>query len=168
MPLQVRKEQYLFFRTTRRDLFQPGRMPVFTEFGSGLDDDIGMYGFPMLELDAVKVAAHQRGPTTTASTRTFEIESEGAEAVKEYAKRRFGNVLGEIVEAKTCLYTNTPDRHFILDIAPRQPNMVIASACSGHGFKFAILIGKIAADLAMSGKTEYPIEMFSIKRLVAK
>jgi sarcosine oxidase len=62
------------------------------------------------------------------------------------------------------MYTNTPDGHFVLDRHPRHPNVIVASPCSGHGFKFASVIGEVLADLVCDGRTEHPIEMFRLGR----
>jgi sarcosine oxidase len=62
------------------------------------------------------------------------------------------------------MYTNTPDGHFVLDRHPRHPNVIVASPCSGHGFKFASVIGEVLADLACDGRTEHPIDMFRLAR----
>lgn len=118
LPLQVRKEQYLFFEAREPTNFEPGKMPVFLEYGCGETDIIGMYGFPMLEMNAVKVAAHQRGPYIDLSRRSFELELDGALDVEQYVRKRFGGGLGEVVASKTCLYTNTPDQHFVIDKVP--------------------------------------------------
>lgn len=167
LPFQVRKEQYLFFAANEPDVFKPGKMPVFLEYGCGETDIIGMYGFPMLETNAVKVAAHQRGPYIDLSGRTFELEVDGAADVEQYVRRRFGTALGEVVESKTCLYTNTPDQHFVIDKVPGHENIILSSPCSGHGFKFAVIIGKIAADLAMEGRSSRSLSLFEISRLMA-
>ncbi len=166
LPLQVRKEQYIFFAAHNPDMFKPGKMPVFLEYGRGASAIIGMYGFPLLEMNAVKVAAHQRGPYLNLTDRTFEVEQDGAREVEAYVRERFDHDLGEIVEAQTCLYTNTPDLHFVIDKLPDHPNIIVSSPCSGHGFKFAILIGKIAAELATAGKSNYPISLFEISRML--
>ena len=63
------------------------------------------------------------------------------------------------------MYTNTTDGHFIIDFLPEDSNVVIASACSGHGFKFASVIGEIVADLVLAGETTHPIEFVSAARL---
>jgi sarcosine oxidase len=68
------------------------------------------------------------------------------------------------VESKVCLYTNTPDRHFIIGEHPRLPGVMVMSVCSGRGFKFAPLIGRIAADLALEGTTPYRLETFGPER----
>jgi sarcosine oxidase len=71
---------------------------------------------------------------------------------------------GELVDAKVCLYTNTPDETFVIDRHPAAPGVAFASACSGHGFKFAPIIGEILADLALTGSTAHPIERFRASR----
>jgi len=67
---------------------------------------------------------------------------------------------------KTCMYTNTPDENFILDLLPGFDDVVIATGFSGHGFKFASVVGEIMADLAIYGKTSLPIEFLNAKRFV--
>ena len=73
---------------------------------------------------------------------------------------------GERRDAKVCMYTNTHDANFIVDRLPDHPNVVIASACSGHGFKFSSVIGEILADLVIDGDTLHPISFLSADRLV--
>ncbi len=166
LPFQVRKEQYMFFAAHDPDVFKPGRMPVFLEYGCGESDIIGMYGFPMLEMNAVKVAAHQRGPYIELASRTFELEVDGAADVERYVRQRFGTALGEPIASKTCLYTNTPDQHFVIDKVPGHDNIILSSPCSGHGFKFAIIMGKIAAELATEGRSDHLPPLFQISRLL--
>jgi sarcosine oxidase len=71
---------------------------------------------------------------------------------------------GPLLDARTCLYTMAPDGDFILDRLPGHPQIVVASPCSGHGFKFAPVIGEILADLAIAGCTEHDISRFSLTR----
>ena len=71
---------------------------------------------------------------------------------------------GRLLAAKTCLYTMTPDGHFLIDRLPGAPNIIVASPCSGHGFKFAPVIGEILADLATTGATAHDIARFSLAR----
>jgi sarcosine oxidase len=68
------------------------------------------------------------------------------------------------VRAVTCLYTNTPDEHFVIDTLPGAPQVTVVSACSGHGFKFASIAGDIAVDLAVHGSTGRPVGAFSLRR----
>ncbi|HEX9221557.1 MAG TPA: FAD-dependent oxidoreductase, partial [Gemmatimonadaceae bacterium] len=78
-------------------------------------------------------------------------------------------VLPELAEAPlretgVCLFTNTPDHHFIIDFHPRYPHVLISSPCSGHGFKFASAIGELQADLLATGKTGFDLSLFRIDR----
>ena len=71
---------------------------------------------------------------------------------------------GPLRHGKICLYTLTPDRHFIIDLHPEHRHVALAAGFSGHGFKFASVVGEILADLAEAGRTRHPIEMFRIDR----
>ena len=71
---------------------------------------------------------------------------------------------GTLVETVTCKYTLTPDHHFVIGQHPDWPNVTIASPCSGHGYKFASVIGEILADLAIDGATRHPIDLFDPRR----
>jgi sarcosine oxidase len=84
-------------------------------------------------------------------------------ALDEFAGRRLRGI-GSLVEAQVCLFTNTPDKHFVIDFHPDAANVVIVSACSGHGFKFAPAVGEIAADLALEGETSHPIDFLRLGR----
>jgi sarcosine oxidase len=65
---------------------------------------------------------------------------------------------------KTCLFTNSPDEHFIIDRLPEAPQVAIAAGFSGHGFKFCSVVGEILADLALEGGTKLNIELFRLDR----
>ena len=79
--------------------------------------------------------------------------------------RYFPAANGPTMALRTCMFTNTPDEHFILDVLPEYPQVVVASPCSGHGFKFASVIGEILADLAQSGETRHDIELLRLTPL---
>ena len=64
----------------------------------------------------------------------------------------------------TCMFTNTPDEHFVVDTLPKRPQVAVAAGLSGHGFKFASVVGEVLADLAESGRTDHPIDLFSADR----
>jgi len=90
-------------------------------------------------------------------------ELDGAEVIRKL-KPRFPTLDGEIVKAKTCLYTMTPDEHFVIGLHPELPRVSVACGFSGHGFKFAPVVGEILADLATMGATHHPIDLFSPMR----
>ena len=71
---------------------------------------------------------------------------------------------GPLRTSTVCLYTNTPDFHFVIDVHPTVPGVAFASACSGHGFKFAPVIGEILANLALTGSTAHSIDQFRASR----
>jgi sarcosine oxidase len=69
---------------------------------------------------------------------------------------------------KSCLFTNSPDRHFILDLHPEHPEVAIAAGFSGHGYKFCSVVGEVMADLAQRGETRHDIEFFRLKRFAGR
>ena len=71
---------------------------------------------------------------------------------------------GTLVASVTCNYTLTPDHHFVIGLHPNHPQVVVASPCSGHGYKFATVVGEILADLAIDGTTRHPIDLFAPTR----
>ena len=166
LPLAVTQEQYAFFAPRQmQEKFQPEHMPVFIHYGlpSGAQR-VDYYGFPIFGHAGVKVGEHHAGPVVTADTRTFEVDADRLQRLSAYVRETLPATHGEVLQAATCLYTNTPDQHFIIDRLSAHPHVVIAAGFSGHGFKFAILVGRILADLATRGQTSYPIDLFSLKR----
>jgi sarcosine oxidase len=83
---------------------------------------------------------------------------------KEILAQYIPGSVGPLLKSCTCLYTNTPDQHFILGKHPENNRVTIAGGFSGHGYKFASVIGEILADLAIDGSTRHPIEFLSLDR----
>ncbi len=92
------------------------------------------------------------------------LDPEDEAILRAGTSKYFPDADGPPLTLKTCMFTNTPDEHFIIDTHPDAPQVVVVSPCSGHGFKFASAIGVVAADLALDGGTEEDIEMFRIDR----
>ena len=82
------------------------------------------------------------------------------EAVRSVMRRFLPGADGPLRSSIVCLYTNTPDEHFLIDTHPRHPDVLIASPCSGHGFKFAPVIGEILADLAQDKVPRFDLTLF--------
>jgi sarcosine oxidase len=165
LPLAVTLEQYAFFHAQTPEKFQPDRLPVFIHYGNPAGSRrVDYYGFPIFGHTGVKVGEHHAGPIVTADTRTFEVDAQRLRRLSDYVRTTLPATNGEVLQAATCLYTNTPDQHFIIDRLPAYPHVVVAAGFSGHGFKFAILVGRILADLATRGNTDYPIDLFTLKR----
>jgi sarcosine oxidase len=166
-PLAVTQEQYAFFQPRTPEKFQPDCLPVFIHHGAPTGRQrVDYYGLPIFGHAGVKVGEHHAGPTVTADTRTFEVNEQRLQRLSNFVRATLPDTRGTVLEAATCLYTNTPDRHFILDRLPAYPHVVLAAGFSGHGFKFAILVGRILADLAARGDTRYPIDLFTLKRFL--
>ncbi len=123
------------------------------------------YGFPVLNTNGAKVAQHYGAPEVTAPSEINRaIKPQDEETVRAFLRKHLPGIDGPCHRASVCLYTLTPDRHFIIDRHPDLANVVIAAGFSGHGFKFASVVGEILADLAEEGKTALPIEMFRAGR----
>jgi sarcosine oxidase len=166
LPLVVTQEQFAYYKVQPSENFQPDRFPVFIHYGSGgaFDD----YGFPIFGHDGIKVGEHHAGPVVTAETRSFEVDPVRLKRLTDYVRAHLPDAIGEAYDATTCLYTNTPDEHFIIDRVPGHSQVIVASPCSGHGFKFSILIGRILANLAETGEGGYPIGLFGLGRFMGK
>lgn len=142
VPLRIEQQQVLYLRVRDGRLHAPERMPVF------IDRRGGIYGFPLFERPhALKVSDHEGAPTVTLETRTYETHAERAAETVRRATALLPGVSGDVTEAQTCLYTKTPDEHFVLDRLPGHPHAVVMAGFSGHGFKFGAVLGDVAAAL---------------------
>jgi sarcosine oxidase len=129
--------------------FAADRFPIYIwDLGTGVQ----FYGFPADDEGRVKVAF-------------FRSKVKAEEAIREALRPCLPSLAaGELVETVSCKYTLTPDQHFVIGHHPDHQNVVIASPCSGHGYKFASVIGEILADLAIDGATRHSIELFAPQR----
>jgi sarcosine oxidase len=89
------------------------------------------------------------------------VRGEEISFAREYLAAYVPALAGRCLATDVCMYTNTPDEHFVIGLHPDHPQVSFASPCSGHGYKFATVVGEILADLATEGATRHPIEMFS-------
>ncbi|MES2462657.1 MAG: N-methyl-L-tryptophan oxidase, partial [Armatimonadota bacterium] len=124
------------------------------------------YGFPMLpDNPGFKIARHAPlGQVTTPETVRRAPTPEDEETFRPALRRFFPEADGPTLAVRTCLYTNTPDGHFIVDRHPDHDNVSVACGFSGHGFKFAPVIGQALADLATTPSTTLPIDFLGIER----
>jgi sarcosine oxidase len=161
LPLRVTRQVMGWFAPTDRTLFAPARFPVFLiESRHGIH-----YGVPPFNGDGVKVAKHNhRDETVEPDDYDRAVSAADEAAIRAAIEDFLPAANGPPTRTATCLYTMTPDGHFIIDRLPGAPGIVVASACSGHGFKFAPVIGEIAADLATRGATEHDISRFRVAR----
>jgi sarcosine oxidase len=159
LPLEVERQVVFWFGPRSPEIFAPDRFPAFIWEVSGGT----FYGIPAVRGQGVKIARHHRGEITDPDNVAPAHPSE-AEWVRLQIGRRLPEADGGLQAMTTCLYTNTPDEHFVVDRHPRHPNVVFASACSGHGFKFTCVVGQALADLATDGRTDLPIGFLALSR----
>jgi sarcosine oxidase len=162
LPLAVERVPVFWFEPTVpiADV-SVGRLPIWI-----LDtaDDGSFYGFPYDEDAGLKVARHHSGDIVDPATVDRSERAADVERVRAFSRASFPGADGPLRESLVCLYTNTPDLGFVIDVHPRVEGVAYASACSGHGFKFAPVIGDILADLALTRATRHPIEAFRASR----
>jgi sarcosine oxidase len=162
LPLTVLQEQLAFFRVRDPDLHSPDRLPLVIHRFPGTTT-LGSV-FPIYDHTGIKVMIDRLGPTVAPDNPDRAIAPVLLERLRAYATEILPGITGEILETTSCRYTMTPDEDFIIDRHPEYPQIVIASPCSGHGFKFAPVIGQMLADLAMRGETPYPTARFRLDR----
>ena len=157
----VVKQAIGWFGVRRPELFQPDTFPVFiltVEEGN-------FYGFPLWEHPGFKLGGphfarepiNPNDPDRTPSPKQVT-------AIRDCLKRYLPDAAGDPLTLKGCMYTVTPDEHFVVDTLPEAPQVVAISACSGHGYKFCSVLGEVAADLATKGETHFDLSPFSIRR----
>jgi sarcosine oxidase len=158
LPLTVTQEQVTYFAAARPWSFSPERFPVWIWM-----DDPSFYGVPMFGESGIKVGQDCGGRQVTADTRTFEPDPDYVRRVTMFVAGHLPTAMGTPILTKTCLYTLTPDRDFVIDAVPGHPNILVALGAA-HSFKFAALIGRALADLAELGRTDMDLEPFRIDR----
>jgi sarcosine oxidase len=165
LPLRVTRQVIFWFEPTGSlDQFRENRFPIYlweTELGERM-----LYGFPLTgpDSDGVKVALHGSDETGTPESIDRNIRPDDEQRIRQRLATTLPALSGRLVRAETCLYTMTPDEHFLIGPHPHQPNVTLALGFSGHGFKFAPVIGEVIGQLATEGKTTHDIAMFSPTR----
>ncbi len=161
LPLTVeRNVLYWFDAVGGTDAFTPEQFPVFL---FEVRPDLIWYGFPDLGA-GVKIALHGGGERTTADTIRRDVSDYELANIRSLLQRYLPDANGALRDVATCMYTNTPDGHFVIDHHPAHDNVIVASPCSGHGFKFAPAVGELIADLTLSITSEFDRSLFSATR----
>jgi sarcosine oxidase len=160
--LAVPERQVLaWLQPFRPELFTPANFPVFNL----LVPEGRYYGFPVFGVPGFKFGKYhhfeEHGP---ADQIDYEPHDYDEIMLREFAGRYFPQACGPTMSLAACMFTNSPDNHFIIDLHPDYPQVSFASACSGHGFKFVSVVGEIMADLAERGETRHNIEFFRLDR----
>ena len=158
---QVKRQTQGWFAPARPADLAIGRLPVFTL----MVPEGHFYGFPLWGHPGFKLGAPHYGgedfdPETPAREPSAAHEAVMRACLADHVPAGHGPTLA----LSACLYTMTPDEHFIIDSLPRQPEIIVASPCSGHGYKFASVMGEILADLATLGSCRFDLAPFAIDR----
>jgi len=136
------------------DLFRPGTCPVFFTDKH--------YGLPAAGIDAVKVSAKELKDPVDPDTANRSVDQEQIAGGRDICRRFVPDLAdGEVAQTKVCLYDMTENSDFVLDVDPAHPEVVYGYGFSGHGFKFAPLIGRLLSELAFDRKPSFPLERFS-------
>ena len=162
LPLTVTRQQVVYFKPNEKTPFQPAQFPVFID----VTRPTSFYGVPDFEGKGVKVGVDGHGEefATTPDSCSRTPDSAYVDFVHEFVGERMPDAAGEVSHAEMCLYTETPDKDFIIDLHPNCENLAIAGGFSGHGFKFGGLVGKILSELALTGESHHDISQFRLGR----
>jgi sarcosine oxidase len=163
LPLTAKRKSLVWLRVQNPDDFQVGRFPIFLA-----DTPAGaLYGFPLWQSNGLKVANHYgAGNSVDPDTVDRNFQPEDALDAQNFATAHLNGVTREVIDGKICLYTMTPDEHFLIDLHPEHQNIVMATGFSGHGFKFAPVVGEILADLITNHQTKHRISQFKLSRFL--
>lgn len=146
-------------------LFRTGHLPVWIIQGS----EGVYYGFPVWGIPGFKFGRmHHREEIIDPDRMDRECHPEDEAVLRSFAERYFPEAAGPTLSLKACIFTNTPDEHFIVDRHPDYPQVVFGAGYSGHGFKFAGVMGEILAEMAVEGATRHEIGFLGIDRLTGQ
>jgi sarcosine oxidase len=160
--LAVPERQVLaWLRPTEPERFDAENFPVFVHAA----DDGHYYGFPRHDVPGFKFGKFNHlGETVDPDRMDREPRPEDEELLRDYARRYFPTGAGPTMRLATCMFTNTPDEHFVLDRVPEHPQITVGAGFSGHGFKFASAVGEVLADLSLDGETDHDVDLFRLDR----
>ena len=168
LPLRVTRQVLCWFAPEGGvEDFRPDRFPVYL-FEAPAGQPL-LYGFPLTEPNSVgvKVALHGVEEVCTPETVYRGIRPEDESMMRERLATSVPRLAGRLVQAETCLYTMTPDENFVIGFHPRHAAVTLIAGLSGHGFKFAAVLGEVLADLSINGESRFDLRLFSLDRFVA-
>jgi sarcosine oxidase len=160
-----RQVMYWFdIRKDGRSTFASPGFPIFIWIFSK-SSEFGFYGFPTLDGKTIKVASEQFTTTTDPDHAQRAVSTQEEQAMyNDYVQGRLPGISEQSVAAASCLYTVTPDSNFVIAVHPDNDRVLLASPCSGHGFKHSVAIGEALAEQVIDGKSRVDLSSFSLKR----
>lgn len=167
--LKVTRQTVFWIDVKNPELFALNKFPCWL----AEHEDTGefFYGFPILPEkiygapSGLKFAQHNPGQTVNPDAVNRNISDIEKESLRSIVEKFFPGQFSGIRHAHVCLYTYSPDEHFIIDALPDNPRVVYAAGFSGHGFKFSSVVGEVLTDLALKGKSEQPVDFLNLSRL---
>jgi len=161
LPLTVERQVLCWFEPrSGAELFLPTICPIYICEHAPRRF---FYGFPDLG-DGVKIGVHHEGSKADPDCLDRQVRETEISLACGLLERFLPRAAGPLKSSAVCMYTNTPDEHFVLDFHPEFPQVLIASPCSGHGFKFAPAVGEIAASLLLGETPRFDLSLFRIAR----
>ncbi|WP_135536856.1 N-methyl-L-tryptophan oxidase [Halostella pelagica] len=159
--LSPERQALAWIQPEKPDLFSIDSFPAF-----GVSDGENLhYGTPVYGVPGVKIGRHHHFEQDVDPDEMDREPTDRDERVlRDFADSYLRDGAGPTMGLKTCIYTNSPDENFVIDRLPNHSNVVVAGGFSGHGYKFASVVGEIAADLAADGTTSHDIDLFSLDR----
>jgi sarcosine oxidase len=164
-PLTVTRQiVYWFEPKSPIDNFREDKLPVYLM--EGQPGERVLYGFPALGAasEGVKIALHGSDDVCLPDSADRTVQASEETSIRGRIERDLPSLAGRVVHTETCLYTMTPDEHFIIDRHPEFEQVAIAAGFSGHGFKFSNVVGEVIADLSTEGRSSFDLGLFSIDR----
>jgi sarcosine oxidase len=158
LPLRITQEQVTYFDAADAAAFVPDAFPVWIWHNAP-----HMYGLPSFGQPGPKVAIHGGGRDVTPESRTFEPDPGYAATVERFVRDHLPGAVGPILEVRTCIYTLTPDHHFVLDLVPGVERASFGLG-TAHAFKFASVFGRALVELAYDGSSEWRFRRFAADR----
>ena len=161
IPLKVLRKVQLWYTSADLEEYRlPRFLPFYIDTGQG-----AFYGFPDVGGSGLKIAEHSGGTVVSDPEEVSrELSDEDETGVLRFMEATFPDFRPTLRRFAVCLYTMTPDGNFVVDQHPQHGSVVIACGFSGHGFKFASVIGEVLADLAMRGETAHAVEFLRLER----
>jgi sarcosine oxidase len=149
LPLQVERQLMAWMAVDDPASFAPQRFPIFIREVAG---GRFRYGFPCIDGRSIKLAVHHEGTDADPDSVNREVGDADLLPIRDFAHDHLHGVTGEVVNASVCMYTNTADERFIATTPAGMPGVTVLSACSGHGFKFAAVVGELMAELILDAR----------------
>jgi sarcosine oxidase len=160
VPLEVRRKPQYWF-AVEDDAYVAARCPAYLfELPEGI-----FYGFPQIDEWGLKVARHSGGETVADPLHVNrDIDAADRAVVEAFLASHLPRVSRKLLHHSMCMYTMSPDENFLVDRHPQYPQVAFAAGLSGHGFKFTAVLGEVLAELALGGRTRWPIAFLSCRR----